>query len=122
MRSHCFDRGTKRQVQQEDSWVLARCQRQEGNGNHVCEAASCSEVGGKQDRVHRGKQQRVERLKEETGQIPAKPQTPRVWTNLHGGLTWGCNSLRWLSPSAARCSPSVNVGNLAEKKSQIPLM
>lgn len=63
MRSCSFGRGTRRQAQQEDPWALPRCQRQERNGNHVCEAASCSEAGGKQDRVCRGKQQRVERVK-----------------------------------------------------------
>lgn len=93
MRSRSFGRGTRRQEQQEDPWVLPRCQRQERNANHVCKAASCSEAGGKQHRVCRGKQQRVERVKEGTGQVLAKPQTPRVGTNLRGalwlGLTWG---------------------------------
>lgn len=114
MRSHRFGRGTRRQVQQEDPWVLPRCQRQERNGNHVGKAASCSEVGGKQDRVHRGKQQRVERAKEGTGQVSAKPHSqsrdkPTRRTDL------GCNPLRWLSPSAACCSLSVNSGNSVEK-------
>lgn len=94
MRSCSFGRGTRRQAQQEDPWALPRCQRQERNGNHVCEAASCSEAGGKQDMVCRGKQQRVEG--DGTGQVPAKPQTPRVGTNLRGTLwlavTWGVTS------------------------------
>jgi len=42
-----------------------------GNGNHVCKAASCSEAGGKADRVCRGKQQRVERVK--GGQVRSRP-------------------------------------------------
>lgn len=60
MRSCSFGRGPGRQAQQEDPWALPRYQRQERNGNHVCKSASCSESGGKQDRVGRGKQQRVE--------------------------------------------------------------
>lgn len=63
MRSRSFGRGTRRQAQQEDPWALPRCQRQDRNGNHVCKAASCSEAGRKQDRLRRGKQQRVERAK-----------------------------------------------------------
>jgi len=49
----------------------ARGRREMGNGNHVCKAASCSEAGGKADRVCRGKQQRVERVK--GGQVRSRP-------------------------------------------------
>lgn len=72
MRSCSFGRETRGQAQQEDPWALPRCHRQERNRSHVCKAASCSEAVGKQDRVCRGKQQRVERTKEGTGQVLAK--------------------------------------------------
>lgn len=88
MRSRSFGSGTRRQAQREDPWALPRCQRQERNGNHVCKAASCSEAGGKQERVHRGKQQRVE-SGGGTGQVPARPQTPRLGTKL--ALTRGAS-------------------------------
>lgn len=120
MRSRSFGRGTRRQAQQEDPWALPRCQRQDRNGNHVCcEPASCSKAGGKQDRLCRGKQQRVERVMGGTGQVPAKPQTPQrrdkpMWSTV-ARIDLGCNPLRWLSPSAAHCPLSVSFGNPDEK-------
>lgn len=77
MRSCSFGRETGSQAQQEDPWALPRCHRQERNGSHVCKAASCSEAVGRQDRVCRGKQQRVERMKERTGQVLAKDKPTR---------------------------------------------
>lgn len=88
MRSSSFGRGTKDKHSRKTPGLSPRCQRRERNVNHVCEAAGCSEAGGEDDRPCRGKQQRVKRLKAETGQVPAKPQTPRA-------------APRWLSPAAA---------------------
>lgn len=113
MRSCSFGRETRGQAQQEDPWALPRCHRQERNGSHVCKAASCSEAVGKQDRVCRGNSK---------GWREWRREQVRSWlgTKLRGALCLalklGCNALRWLSPSTARCTLSVNFGNPAEKK------
>lgn len=95
MRSCSFGRETRRQAQQEDPWALPRCHRQERNGSHVCKAASCSEAVGKQDRVCRGKQQRVERMKEGTGQVLARGKP--TWSTVPSTET-GVQCLKMAEP------------------------
>lgn len=123
MRNCSFGRETRCQAQQEDPWALPRCHRQEKNGNHVCKAASCSEAVGRQDRVCRGKQQRVERMKEGIGQVLArdKPAWSATWSTVPITET-GVWFLKMAEPVYSSLPSLMNFGNPAEIEAQIPLM